>query len=63
MRDFTLMSLELLIERLKRADYKFIRFNDFKNIKDSKIVILSHDVDLLPGNSLRTAKCVENSKQ
>jgi len=60
LKDFTIKSLELLIERLKSADYKFIQFKDFKNIEDSKIVILRHDVDLLPENSLATAK-LENS--
>lgn len=60
MRDFRLKSLDLLIERLKSEDYKFIRFREFKGVDYERVVILRHDVDLLPGNSLSTAR-LENS--
>lgn len=60
MRDFTLMSLVLLIERLKSADYEFIYFKEFERSNSNKVIILRHDVDLLPGNSLATAR-LENS--
>ncbi|MFZ1519719.1 MAG: hypothetical protein WAU11_13125 [Ignavibacteriaceae bacterium] len=65
MRDFTLKIYRQLLEAFIKKGYQFIRYDDslienskFK-IQNSKIVILRHDVDLLPGNSLATAK-IEN---
>ena len=60
MRDFRVTNLKELMEALLNEDYKFIHFKEFNNVKDSKITILRHDVDLLPENSLRTAE-LENS--
>lgn len=56
MREFTLKSFRGLIERLLGEEYKFIPFREFKSVDYERIVILRHDVDLLPENSLATAK-------
>ena len=56
MRDFTLRSFRGLIEALLRADYKFVPFRDYKRVGFERVVILRHDVDLLPENSLETAR-------
>lgn len=62
MRDFRLVSLRLLIEVLLRKEYNFILFKDFESSYSNKVIILRHDVDLLSGNSLATAK-LEKEKE
>lgn len=59
MRDFTLGSFGGLIERLLGEGYNFIPFREFKGVDYERVVILRHDVDLLPENSLKTAE-IEN---
>ena len=56
MRDFRLANLKELIEALLRKEYNFILFKEFERSNFNKVIILRHDVDLLPGNSLATAK-------
>ena len=55
--DFTIAKYKLLLESLKGSNYTFQSFNNFlsQSLADN-IVILRHDVDLLPQNSLRFAK-------
>lgn len=62
MRDFTLLSYERLICKLKEQGYKFLTFEEFCLEKESflhspeKWVILRHDVDQKAYNSLEVAK-------
>lgn len=53
--DFTLSAYKQLVLTLQSQGYSFQTFEeDLKNSKE-KVVILRHDVDRLPGNSLKTA--------
>ena len=56
--DFTLKIYRELLQSLLKKGYTFLTFNDFliKQKKNTKIVVLRHDVDLLPQNSLEFAK-------
>jgi len=54
--DFTIDSYKNLLNSLKSEEYSFLTFNDFLSQKERKLIILRHDVDLLPQNSLRFAK-------
>jgi hypothetical protein len=57
MRDFTLSAYELLLQSLQEKAYSFITFEDYLEQGISgKQVILRHDVDKLPKNSLDTAR-------
>lgn len=55
--DFTIKIYHLLLESLLGAEYKFITFHEYltSSLPD-KLVVLRHDVDLLPLNSLHTAR-------
>tara|TARA_B100000768_G_C11218825_1_gene349519 strand:- start:191 stop:982 length:792 start_codon:yes stop_codon:yes gene_type:complete len=54
--DFTITSYKPLLNALQDRNYSFLTFQDFLNSKKEKQVVLRHDVDLLPKNSLRFAK-------
>lgn len=66
--DFTLKSYKNLLESLKSAGYTFVTFRDYLQhitqspnqepgtLNPERFVILRHDVDLKPQNSLATAK-------
>ena len=54
--DFTIKSYKYLLESLQGKDYTFQTFENFLSSPKSKTIILRHDVDLLPQNSLRFAK-------
>ena len=57
MKDFTLSMYELLLINLQKNGYNFITFEDsITNPHNGKQIILRHDVDKLPYNSLDTAK-------
>lgn len=57
MRDFTFASYELLLKAFQSKGYKFITFENYINTKPpGKQIILRHDVDDLPKNSLNTAE-------
>lgn len=57
MKDFTLHQYRCLLVSLLEAGYTFIPFGDFvKGSKAEKMILLRHDVDKKPGNSLATAK-------
>lgn len=54
--DFTIKKYKKLLECLIAKQYKFQTFADFLNNPDERVLILRHDVDLLPLNSLKFAK-------
>ncbi len=66
MRDFTLDTYRALLECLQRHGYILIGFADYvkrekqNGCSDARFVILRHDVDARPENSLKTAQ-VEHS--
>ena len=68
MRDFSLDIYRELLEALQEQGYEMISYSDYcrnigKSINqniESKFVILRHDVDAKPENSLKTAQ-IEHS--
>lgn len=57
MIDFTITVYRQLLKSLLQRGYSFVRLDDFiLNGCHSKTIILRHDVDLLPANSLCTAE-------
>ena len=61
MKDFTLEIYRTLLESLLNNGYTFISYADYcKSIRPDKFIILRHDVDKKPENSLRTAQ-IESS--
>lgn len=54
--DFTLKKYIDLLEALKTSDYSFLTFENFLQENNRKSIVLRHDVDLLPLNSLAFAK-------
>lgn len=55
--DFTLKQYRRLLGALKKAGYEALAFEDYMGgARPEKIIILRHDVDLKPGNSLQTAR-------
>lgn len=60
MADFKLQNLRELLVKLQMKGSMFRSYSDYIQSPIDKIVLLRHDVDLLPENSLATAK-LENS--
>ena len=57
MREFTLETYRLLLEQLQAHGYELIRYEQYcRGYRPEKFVILRHDVDLKPANSLLTAQ-------
>lgn len=56
MRDFTVEKYKVLLDSLINAGYEFRTFSEFLNNSSGKCIILRHDVDLLPANSLVFAR-------
>ncbi|MEE0861123.1 MAG: hypothetical protein UIC49_06640, partial [Paludibacteraceae bacterium] len=57
MREFTLDTYRLLLEQLQAHGYELIRYEQYcRGYRPEKFVILRHDVDLKPANSLLTAQ-------
>jgi len=54
--DFTIQTYKVLLQVLKEQKYAFQTFEEFIKNPKKKVVILRHDVDLLPYHSLRFAK-------
>ena len=54
--DFTIKTYSILLKRLIASGYNFQTFVDYRSNSKEKVIILRHDVDLLPQNSLRFAK-------
>lgn len=62
MNDFTLEAYSRLLSELKLQSYSFLQFRDHKNAgSEGKVVILRHDVDAKPQNSLRFARIQSES--
>jgi len=60
--DFTIDAYKALLASLQFASYHFFPFNEFLSSEISKKIVLRHDVDLLPQNSLQFAK-IQNELQ
>jgi hypothetical protein len=56
MKDFTLKAYKKLLQELLINGYSFQTLQDFIQHPEAKTVILRHDVDRLPENSLKMAK-------
>jgi hypothetical protein len=56
MFDFTLSSYSSFLETLSKQGFSFQSFTEFLESPEQKVIILRHDVDLLPANSLLFAK-------
>lgn len=54
--DFTVKKYTELLKTLIKQDYSFLTFKEFLEHPVSKCIVLRHDVDLLPENSLRFAE-------
>ena len=54
--DFTLSAYKQLISTLQAQSFIFQTFEGFIQNPKEKVLILRHDVDRLPGNSLKTAR-------
>lgn len=58
-KDFTLATYRTLLRSLSDGGYSFSTVAGYRGVTRSRVVILRHDVDALPLNSLLTAK-IEN---
>lgn len=56
MKDFTVKTYKELLDVLISAGYEFQTFREFLLEPSDRVVILRHDVDKKPGNSLRFAE-------
>jgi len=54
--DFSIKQYKELLDKMRSRDYHFQTFNDFLLKPMDRSIILRHDVDLLPLNSLKFAK-------
>jgi hypothetical protein len=54
--DFTVKKYKELLNSLLNQNYTFQTFNEFLQNPEDRAIVLRHDVDLLPLNSLRFAK-------
>jgi hypothetical protein len=54
--DFTLITYRNLINSLQQQGFSFLTFEEFVKNPEDKVIVLRHDVDLLPKNSLRFAQ-------
>lgn len=54
--DFTIKKYNELLQALIKQDYTFQTFENFLISPEQKVIILRHDVDQLPKNSLKFAK-------
>lgn len=56
MRDFTIQSYKILLQSLQQQGFSFHTFAQFLEQHKEKTMVLRHDVDKLPVNSLVTAE-------
>ncbi len=56
MRDFTVNMYISLIEALRNRGYEFQTFEQYLAAPEEKSIVIRHDVDALPENSLRLAR-------
>jgi len=59
--DFTLHKFTEILDSLMNSGYSFQTMEEFVSRPDEKVIIIRHDVDRSPFNSLQTAK-LENSR-
>ena len=55
-RDFTVSTFRTLLNKFTDAGYLFQSCREYNDSPAGRTVILRHDVDKLPGNSLTTAQ-------
>ncbi len=55
-RDFTVLTFRVLLKKLADAGYSFQSCREYHDSPAERVVILRHDVDKHPRNSLITAK-------
>jgi len=55
-RDFTVITFRALIKKFTNAGYSFQSCREYHDSPSERVVVLRHDVDKLPGNSLTTAE-------
>ena len=60
--DFTLSKYEELLEELVKANYSFQSFSQFLRAPKERCIILRHDVDDRPSNSLKFAQ-IQNKRK
>ncbi len=56
MKDFTISNYNKMLETLLAQGFSFQTFAEFLENQDAKVIILRHDVDKLPENSLKIAR-------
>ena len=65
MADFTLKAYNSLLDKMLEEGYEVMTFGRYLSLKNEKLpekfIVLRHDVDKKPGNSLKTAE-MESSK-
>lgn len=54
--DFTVQKYKRLLQSMKDAGYEFQTYAEFIQAPKNRVIILRHDVDLKPGNSLSFAE-------
>ena len=54
--DFTIKTYKQLLDTLMQMGYSFQTFQEFREQPKEKSIVLRHDVDKLPANSLRFAQ-------
>ncbi len=54
--DFTIEKYKLLLTSILSKDYLFVTLKEFLNLNNEDVIILRHDVDKIPENSLIFAK-------
>jgi hypothetical protein len=54
--DFTIKKYSQLLQALQSQGFAFQTFDEFLKTPENKAIVLRHDVDLLPYNSLRFAE-------
>lgn len=61
MNDFTYNKYQILLKELINSGYLFLTFQNYVGVLERKVILLRHDVDLKPKNSLKTA-IIENKQ-
>ena len=56
MKDFTVHKYTLLLQALMEQEYEFQTYKEFLEAAKTRSIVLRHDVDKLPANSLTLAK-------
>ena len=54
--DFTILTYRFLLDSLQKQGFSFLRFEEYLSNTSGKTIVLRHDVDALPNNSLQFAR-------